>query len=150
MEGFRPFTDLYEGQPTTKPEGRIAGAAIHRRLIKEGEHAVIIGLGQRVEFVIVAASAHQGKAEPGRGGGLAHIHHVVHAVLFGDASPFAIDGMITAKGRRELLFFGGVRQEVAGELPDGEFIVRQIAVESLDDPIAPRPHRSFGVTLIAV
>ncbi len=29
VEGYRPFTDLYEGQPTTAPEGRIAGMAMH-------------------------------------------------------------------------------------------------------------------------
>jgi long-chain acyl-CoA synthetase len=29
VEGFRPFSDLYEGKPTAKPEGRIAGAAMH-------------------------------------------------------------------------------------------------------------------------
>ena len=45
---------------------------------------------------------------------------------------------------------GGVRQEVAGHLIDGELIEGLVAVEGSDDPIAPGPHLLFGVYLIAV
>ena len=44
----------------------------------------------------------------------------------------------------------GPGQQVAGQLPGDELVVRQIGVEGLDDPVAPGPHGAIDVGLVAV
>ena len=43
-----------------------------------------------------------------------------------------------------------MREHVAGDLLQRELVERQIAVERVDDPIAPAPHVALGVGLISV
>jgi hypothetical protein len=43
-----------------------------------------------------------------------------------------------------------VRQQVAGELPDQELVVRQVAVQRRDHPVAPRPLAARQVLLVTV
>ena len=43
-----------------------------------------------------------------------------------------------------------LRQQVAGELLDGEAVVGQVAIEGVDHPIAPGPHLLFRIDLVAV
>lgn len=45
---------------------------------------------------------------------------------------------------------GGVGEEVAGELFDGELVERHVGVEGVDDPIAPDPLEGIAVLLEAV
>ena len=41
-------------------------------------------------------------------------------------------------------------QQVAGQLLDRELVERQVAVEGVDDPVAPRPHAAQAVDVVAV
>ena len=41
-------------------------------------------------------------------------------------------------------------QQVAGDLLDGELVERHVAVEGVDHPVAPAPHRALAVALVAV
>src|SRR5215468_620739 len=122
---------------------RVATAAVHRRLVEEGEQAVIVALRQGVELVVVAAAAVEGEAQPDGAGRLGHVHYVIDAVLLGDATALAVDRMIAAERRRQLLLRRCPGQEVAGQLPDGELVERQVAIERVNGPVAPRPHGAF-------
>ena len=53
------------------------------------------------------------------------------------------------EGRGDELIFGGVRQQVAGQLFDGELIESHSAVEGADDPVAVGPHGASGVIGVA-
>ena len=129
---------------------RIAASTVYGRLVEEGEEAVILLLGQRIVLVVVTATTVEGETHPDRAGGLGHIHHVVHAVLFRDSSAFAIDRMVPQEAGGELLLGGGIGQEVAGQLPDCELIPGDVSVEGVDHPVAPWPHGAFAVALVAV
>ncbi len=100
--------------------------------------------------MVVTAAAIEGQGEPHGPGGFRHVHDVVHAVFFGDPSAFAVDGMITEEAGGKALFSGSVGQEITCELPDGEVIPGNVAVERVDDPVSPRPHGAFTVALVAV
>ena len=78
-------------------------------------------------------------AEPGRAGGIDPIDHLVGAVLLGvDAGlDIASHGAVESGG--DFLGKGGLGQEVAGELLDGELIVGLVGVERVDDPVAIGP-----------
>ena len=60
---------------------------------------------------------------------------------------FAVDGVIAEKTGGEFLFEGGIREKITGDLPDGEVVVGEVAVDGIDDPITPRPHGAFFVAL---
>ena len=47
-------------------------------------------------------------------------------------------------------FVGGVGEEIAGELMDGEAIEGEIAVGGVDDPVAPPPDLAGGVDRVAI
>ena len=55
--------------------------------------------------------------------------------------PSALVAMIAVETRRDLLVERRVRQQVARDLLDRELIERHVAVERVDHPVAPRPHR---------
>ena len=129
---------------------RIAPASIDGRLIEERREAVVVALAERVELVVVAAAAIEGEGQPDGSGRLGHVHDVIDPVFLGDAAAFSVDGMIAQKGGGEPLFVGGCRQEVARNLPDGEFIPALVAVERADHPVAPRPHGAHAIALVAI
>ena len=58
--------------------------------------------------------------------------------------------MQTVESGRQTLLLGGVRQQVAGELPGDKLVKGEIAVERPDDPIAVRPHGSVAIRLKTV
>ena len=128
----------------------VTPTTVDGRLIEEVEKPVVVGLGEGVVFVIVAATTIEGEAHPGRADGFGHVHDIVDAVFFGDGSAFAVDGMVSEESGGELLLVGGIGKEVACNLPDREIIEREIAIDCIGDPVAPGPHRAFVVSLIAI
>ena len=104
---------------------------------ERGNEAVVVGLWNRVEFVVVTAGTADGETEHGtahRGG------HVVEGVV---ASAFDFVGRdLRGKdpGTQKAGGFEGQRifrlEFVAGELPADELIVGHVLVQGLDDEIA--------------
>ncbi len=125
-------------------------AALLRDLIEECEQAVEIFLRDGVVFVIVAAGASDGEAHPHGGGSLRAVGHVFDAILFGNDSAFAAGAVIAIEPRSDLLVERGVGQQIARELLDGEAVVRHVAIEGVDDPVAPAPHVARAIGLVAV
>ncbi len=58
--------------------------------------------------------------------------------------------MVAIEPGGDFLIKGGVREEVACELFDGELIEGLILVEGFDDPVAPTPHAAESVVLVSV
>ena len=128
----------------------VAASAVDGCLVEEGGELEVLLLAEGVVFVIVTAAAIEREREPDRSGGLGHVHDVVDAVLFGNAAPFAIDGMVAQEGSGELLLHRRLGKEVAGELPDGEVVPGNVPVEGVDHPVPPWPLGSFPVALVAI
>ena len=127
-----------------------AGLAVLVDAVEEGRQGVVIGLGDGVELVGVTLRAAERHPQPRRAHGVHAVQHVIDPRLLGVAAAFAIGHVIALEAGRELLLGGRVRQEVAGELFERELVVRDVAVEGLDDPVAPRPVAAGGVRLEAV
>ena len=119
-------------------------------VLEQGEEPVVVLLLDRIELVIVAARAFKGKAEKGRGERLHAVAHVLHAVLFLHAAALAFLLVQAVEGGGQDLVVAGVREQVAGELPGDELVVRQVVVKRLDHPVAPGPDFAFAVHLEAV
>ena len=100
--------------------------------------------------MIVATAAVKGKSHPNRSHCLSLIEDILHPVFGCNAAAFAIDHMVAIETRRQHLFLCRVRQQVARDLFHGKLIVTLIRVERPHYPIAPRPHRAFAITLVAV
>ena len=126
------------------------GLAVLVDAVEERGEGVVIGLGDGIELVGVALRAAQRHAQPGRAHGVHAIQHVIDPRFLGVAAAFAVGHVITLEAGRELLLGGRVRQEVAGELLERELVVRRIAIEGFDDPVAPGPVGPGGIRLEAV
>jgi hypothetical protein len=100
--------------------------------------------------VVVAAGAGHGQPEERGARGVDAIEDVLNARFLRDAAALAVVGVIAVKRRRQPLIARRIGQQVAGQLPGGELVVRQVRIQCPHDPIAPRPHRARRVSLVAV
>ena len=100
--------------------------------------------------MVVATGAFEGEAEEGGAEGGDAVVDVVDAVFLLDGSALGLLRVKTVKRGSEDLLVGGIGQQIAGELVSDEFVPREIFVERLDDPVAPRPHVAFAVDLETV
>ena len=131
----------------------VAAPAVEAELghvVEEGEELVELLVGDRIELVRVAARAPHRQAHERGGGRLDAIDDVLDLILVGNRPTLEVDHVVAIEARRHLLIARRVRQQVAGELLDRELIERQVAVERVDDPVAPRPHAAVAVDVVAV
>ncbi len=96
-------------------------------------------MGELIVLVRVAARAADREPEPNRAERFHAIHHGGHAPLFFVRAALGVGERLAVEGGGELLRFGGIRQQIAGELFDGKLVKRQIRVDRLNDPIAIAP-----------
>ncbi len=119
-------------------------------LREETEELIILFLRDRIIFVTVASGALEGQAEERRREGVGPVGDVLDAELLLDAASLVGLAVVAVERRGEDLGAGGRREQVAGQLPGDEPVVRQIVVERPDDPVAPRPHGAIDVGLVSV
>src|SRR5437879_1028399 len=106
---------------------------------KAGLYRVVICLGNRVEFMIMAPRASHSQPEKSATGGTHHVVQFIGTLRCGQNGVRAFDlvpGASNQKARRSIL-----AEEISGELLENEAIIRLILVESLNDIIAIKPGR---------
>ena len=118
--------------------------------VEEGHQPVIIFLRHRVVLVVVALRTADRQAEPDRADGVGAIDRALDAELFGIGAPLLIEGGIALEAGRDQLILCRLRQQIAGELFDGELVERQVAIVRSNDPIAVGPNRPCAVDAVAV
>ncbi len=119
-------------------------------VVEEGEEREVVPLGDRVELVVVAAGAFQCETKH-RGAECVHtIGHVFRAELLLDAAPFVRLPVQTIECRGNTLIARGPGQQVPGQLPGEELVVRQVVVEGANYPVAVRRHIPLDVRLVAI
>ncbi len=100
--------------------------------------------------MVVATGAADRQSEPYGAGRLDAVDGILGGKLLGDDAAFAVAAMVALKAGGDALVERRLRQLIARQLLDRELIERQVAVERLDQPIAPPPHRPLAVGLIAI
>src|SRR4051812_7009177 len=98
----------------------------------------------------VATGTAHGEAHPRCCGGGPAIGDILPLIPLGDGAALEVDHVIAVEASGNFVAGSGAGQEVAGELEYGEAIKRHVAVEGLDNPVAPGPHVSVGIDVIAV
>ncbi len=119
-------------------------------IIDEGEHPIIVLLGKRIELVVVALAALDGQAEDALADGVHPVEHRIHPELFRVDRAFLVEHRIAEETGGDPLVLGGVGKLVSGELLDDELVIRQVAIEGIDDVVAVSPHVARHVFLIAI
>ena len=92
----------------------------------------------------------RGDAEPCARDAIDAVDHGLDAELLGLDAALHVDHGIPEEARGDALVEGRVRQEVAGELLDGELVEGLVLVQRSDHPVAPRPDAAGAVLLEAV
>ena len=103
---------------------------------EEGLQGIEVRGLDRVELMVVTLRAAESAAQPGVGDRAHALRAVFGQVLLGLGAALAghhVQAVVAARGQ---LFFGRVRQQVAGELLTGEHIERLVGVERVDDVVA--------------
>ena len=118
--------------------------------MEERFQAVKIALGEGIEFVVVTARAIEGLGEPDGGGGLHAIGGVLGKKLFRRYSALLIDHVVAVEARRDALIERRLRQQVPGDLLDGELIETHVRIERPDHPVAPRMQGAVAIHLVAI
>jgi hypothetical protein len=116
-------------------------------IVEEGEEAVVIALGDGIELVVVAMSAAKREAEPRDADRIDAIGDVLDAIFLFDDAAFGIDDVIAKETGGNALVERGIGEQVPGDLLGDELVVGEIAVEALDHPVAPAPHRAGRIVI---
>jgi hypothetical protein len=123
--------------------------AFFGHVVEEGEQAVKVALRKRVVFVVVTAAAAERQAQPDGGGRLDAVGDIFDGVFFGDDPALGVAAVVAIEAGRDLLVERRTGQQVPGDLLDRELVERHVSVEGLDHPVAPPPHDSLAVALVA-
>ena len=103
---------------------------------EEGGERVEVAQGEGVVLVVVALRAAHGAAEEGRADGAHAVGGVFGQVFARLRAALAGHHVEPVEPGGDALFVGGVGQEVAGELFDGEAVEALVGVEGVDDVVA--------------
>ena len=118
-------------------------------LVEEGVGTEIFVDGDRIVFVGVTLRAGHGGAHEDRVGGVDSVDDGGVAELLVARAAFVLGHRVAMEGGRDDLVFGRLGQQVTGHLVDDELVVRLIAVQGLDDPVAVGPDDTAGVGGVA-
>ena len=119
-------------------------------LIEIREELVVLALRDRLVWMAVALDAlkrHAHERLPRRRNA---IEDRRHAELFVVGSTFGIRECVAVKRRGDAVVIGRVRQEITRQKPHGEIVVRHVAIQCVDHPIAPSPNVAARVLLVAL
>ena len=100
--------------------------------------------------MVVADRAAGGQSHPHAHGGVGTVDGVAEEEFVVDRAALAGGDVATVEAAGDALLTGGVRLQVAGELPGGEDVEGQVVVEGLHDPVAVGPHAALVVEVQAV
>ena len=96
--------------------------------VEEGDHSVIVLLGEGIELVIVAAGTAHGQAQECLGGGPDHVIQLIEAVLV-EVGRLVVPGAQPVEPHRDMSLGGGVLQLVPGQLLQNEPVVGLVLVQ---------------------
>jgi len=138
-------------------------AAVFRNVVEVGEDLIEFFLRDRIVLVIVTACAAHGQTEPDGCCRIDPVNDVFDLVLFRNDAAFGIAAMIaiesgcdqqvtfsgrnTALAPRVELGFGN--EQITGKLLGRKLVEGHVCVVSVDHPIAPPPHGTGAVVLVA-
>ncbi len=116
--------------------------------------SIVIGLGDRVELVVVASGAMDRQPEEGRAGRGDHVVQVVHSLLLRPFRSLIADDVMrtsyeeSSRRSRQPIALG---QGIAGDLLGDETGERLVVVDGADHPIPIGPRvRPQGIRLVSV
>ena len=119
-------------------------------VIEEREELIKLALRERVKFMVVAAAAFERQPQKRSAECRDPVVHGIHSILLLDRAALTLLAMQSIKSGGQNLFVSSVRQKIAGDLPRCEIVPWQVAVESRNHPISPRPHWTLVIHLKSV
>ena len=126
---------------------RVSIHSLLGNVVEDRKKLIELLLPDGVEFVVVADRATHGQTQPDRGSGFHPVHRVTRLKLLVNRSAFAGADVAAIEPRSDQLIPRGMRQEIAGQLVDGELVERKVLIERLHHPVAIRPNRPFVVQM---
>lgn len=108
-------------------------------VVEEGEGSVVFLVFDGVVGVGVALDAAHGDALPGFPGGGDAVHDGGDAEFLVVGAAFGVGLGVAVEIGGDEVVEGGIREEVAGELFDGELVEGEVGIVGADDPVAEGP-----------
>ena len=107
--------------------------------VKESVKLVVLPLGDWVVFVRMTLAAFNRQPQPYGARGVGPVYGLFHAVFFAVYAPFAVGQRVAVESGGHALLDGGIGQQVAGQLFDGELVERHVGVQGPNDPFPVTP-----------
>ena len=130
--------------------GRVDRGAGLVGVVEEGEQAEILLVRERIELVGVALGTLGGDPQHCLAEAVDPIKHLDHPELLRNDRPFLVEHAVAKESGGHDLILRGIREQVAGHLLDHEAVVRKIAIDRPDHPVAPGPLLPRRILLVAV
>ena len=97
--------------------------------------------------MVVTTGALHGQPQPCHAERAHAVGHVFHAVFLFDNAALGVNDVVAIESRGDQLVDCRAGQQIASQLLGQEAVIGQVAVECLDHPIAPAPHRTLGIVV---
>ena len=108
-------------------------------IVDEGEHAVVVALGERVVLVVVTLRALNREAQNGLADRVHAVEHRLHPELLGIGSALGVDHRIAQEAGGYAIVLRRSGKQVSGDLLDDESVVGHVCIECADHPVAIEP-----------
>ena len=99
--------------------------------------------------MVVALGATDGEPEPDGADGVHAVDDILVEILVGIGAALVVGHVVPHEAGRDPLRLRGRGHEIAGQLLDGEGVEGLVVVEGIDDPVAPEPHETHAVEMVA-
>src|SRR5690606_12912462 len=103
-------------------------------IIKEGVYLIILLLGDRIIFMVMALGTFQSNSQNPFAQCICSIYDISCSVFLLDNAIFLCNRVVSIESCCQNLFFGGIWQQITCQLPSQKFIVGQIIVECVYYP----------------
>ena len=157
IDGFAQRDELFDriavfllvGGPFDRRGGHLTAHFV--AIVEEGEELVVFLLRDLIVFVRVAARAADREAQPHGAERLHAIHAGLDAELLLIRAAFGVRERLPMKRGGHDLLLRGLRQQITGDLLDGELIKGHVVIDRADDPVAVAPRiRPSAILFITI
>ena len=118
--------------------------------VEERIELIVFLLRNRIVFMVVTLGTTHCQTEEYLPGGICPVYGIGHIELIRVGSPLLVECHTPVEPRCNPRLYVGIREQISRHILDDEPVIRLVRIESIDDIIPVKPHRSIGISVVTV